>query len=126
MLSIDLVSPTGQVLENHDAEFLVIPSVKGELTVLPGHRDSLCLIGKGLMDFGSEEKYIVYNGVMEIVDGEKVIVAAERIRKRSDIDRSEVEKELEEIQKRLSSEVLDDEEYKKVYGKYEDLLAESI
>ena len=124
MLKIDLVSPSGQMMTGKEITSLVIPSAMGELTILPGHIDMVSSIGKGIMTVGETDKFVVYGGIIEISNGSDVIVAADRIKKISDVDASAVSTELKEIENKLTNEILSDHDFLSINAKYEDLQAE--
>lgn len=124
MLKVDIVSPSGQIVLGRDVSVLIIPSATGEITVLPGHTDMLSLVGKGLLKLDDKESFIVYKGIVEISDGDKVIIAAEKIKKISELDINETKNKLKEIETKLLNEVLDDVALHEAREEYEDRLAE--
>ena len=82
MLRLDIVSPLGQIVSGIQTEKLVVQSLNGQITVLPGHRDMICLLGKGVVSAsGLEDKFVVHGGLLEILDGDKVSIIADRITK---------------------------------------------
>ena len=124
MLKIDLVSPDGQIITGKEISSLVIPSIKGELTILPGHIDMVSSISKGIMTVGESDKFVVYGGIVEISNGSDIIVAADRIKKISEIDAASVNTELKDIENKLTNEILSDHDFLSANAKYEDLQAE--
>ena len=124
LLKVDIVSPSGQVVSGRDVSVLIIPSATGELAILPGHTDFLCLVGKGLLKLDDKDSFIIYKGIMEISDGEKVIIAAEKIKKMSELDINETKNRLKEIENKLLNEILDDVALHETREEYEDKLAE--
>lgn len=124
MLKVDVVSPSGQIISGRDVSVLTVPSMMGELAILPGHQDILSLVGKGLLKLDDKESFIVYKGIMEVSDGERVVIAAERIKKISEIDINESKNALREVENKLLNEVLDDFELHKAREEYGDRLAE--
>ncbi|MCX6111948.1 MAG: ATP synthase F1 subunit epsilon [Proteobacteria bacterium] len=124
MLKLDLVSPGGQTITGREISSLIIPSAKGELTILPGHIDMISTIGKGTMTIGETEKYVIYGGILEVSKGSDIVVAADKIKKISDLDISVINNELKEIEDKLLSEVLSDVDFSSANSRYEDLQAE--
>ncbi|MBN1114918.1 MAG: hypothetical protein JXA66_06220 [Oligoflexia bacterium] len=124
MLNIDLVSPEGQLIEARQAQYLRIPSARGELTVLPGHRQGLFLLGKGVMEFGDSKKYVIYKGLLEIAPEDKINVVAERVKDIAAIDKKELDARLKSIEQRLLTETLSDQDYRAVIDEYTDSIAE--
>ena len=123
-LKIDIVSPSGQLLVDKSASTLVLPAVEGEITVLPGHIDIVCLIGRGSLKLDDEKKYMIYKGIMEISNGTKVVVAAERVVQISELNKQEIITSVKEIEEKLLKETLGDQEFDQLYQLYQDRLAE--
>ncbi|MEI6079798.1 MAG: ATP synthase F1 subunit epsilon [bacterium] len=124
MLKLDVVSPSGQIINKWDIPFLVVPSVKGELTILPGHIDMVCILGKGIMELGEAGRYVIYGGVMEVSKGDTIVVVADKIKKSNDINENQAKNDLKEIESKLTNEVLSDVDFSIINSKYQDLLAE--
>ncbi|HOW16438.1 MAG TPA: hypothetical protein PK443_01870, partial [bacterium] len=63
MLKLDLVSPFGQLIKDLSTDKVTVSSVKGQLTILPEHREMFGLLDRGLLSIdGVSDKYIVYSG----------------------------------------------------------------
>lgn len=126
MLKVDVVSPSGKVISEKEFNVVIAPSQVGELTVLPGHIDALCLLGNGQLKLDDKEDFIVYKGVMEISDGDKVVIAAEKIKKVSELDINETKSSLKELEEKLLNQPMDDVEMHKTREDYEERLAELL
>ncbi len=125
MLKVDLVSPSAQILSGVTTDRLLAPSIDGQITILPGHRDMICLLGKGLLFMeGLGDKYVVYGGILQTIDGENVTIAVDRITKIDTISGSKIDTMIKDIEKRMNNETLDDKEYKKLMDQYLDHIAE--
>jgi len=123
-LKVDIVSPSGQLIANKDVSVLIAPSFNGEITVLPGHVDMVCLLGKGPLKLDNDTSFIVYKGIMEISGGTNVVIAAERTAMISDLNKQEVINMVKNSEMRLLKENLEDKEFEQVYQDYQDHLAE--
>jgi F-type H+-transporting ATPase subunit epsilon len=123
-LKVDIVSPSGQLVANKAVNVLRVPSMEGEITILPGHIDMVSLLGTGCLRLDNEITYVVYKGIMEISGGNTVVIAAERTAKTSDLDKQTVLNSIKAVEEKLSKEQLDDKEFEKVSQEYKDHLAE--
>jgi len=124
LLNIELVSPSGQLVESKQVLALTVPSVDGEINILPGHADMVCLLGKGLLKLDDNAAYIVYKGFMEISSGTNVVIAAERATSVLELDKQNVLQSIKETEEKLLKEYLDDDKFKEVCELYQDRLAE--
>ena len=123
-LKVDIVSPSGQLVANKAANVLRVPSMEGEITILPGHIDMVSLLGTGCLMLDNETTYVVYKGIMEISGGNAVVIAAERTAKTSDLDKQTVLNSIKVVEERLLKEQLGDKEFEQVSQEYQDHLAE--
>ncbi|MEI6092065.1 MAG: hypothetical protein WCQ47_00100 [bacterium] len=124
LLKIDIVSPNGQIISNRESFSLSIPSTVGELFILPGHIDMICLMDKGPMTIDGVEKYVVYGGTAEVSEGRKVTIIADNIKPVSELDFGKISNELKTVENKLLTEILDNTEYDAVTSRYDDLKAE--
>lgn len=125
LLKVDLVSPSGQLFSGVQTERLLAPSIDGQITLLPGHRDMMCLLGRGLLFLeGMDEKFVLYGGVLQITNGDNVTVAADRVTKASSLSSAKLDAIMKEIEQRINSETLGDKEYKELMDRYLDHIAE--
>jgi F-type H+-transporting ATPase subunit epsilon len=123
LLKLDVVSPSGQLISGREIVSLVIPSSRGEINVLSGHVDLICLLGKGSMTVDGKDKYVIYGGIMEVSNGDSVTVAADKIKTITEINLNQLNNELKEIQKKLTEQDLNDADYYNTISTYEDILA---
>jgi len=123
-LNVDIVSPSGQLVANKKVLSLTVPSVDGEINILPGHIDMICLLGEGLLKLDDTVSYVAYKGFMEIASGTNVVIAAERITLVSELNKQQVLNSIKQIEEKLLKESLDDESFKKLVQSYKDSLAE--
>ena len=123
-LNVDIVSPSGQLATNKKVSSLTVPALNGELNILPGHIDMVCLLGKGVIKLDDIISCIVYNGIMEVVSGTNVIVAVERLTLVSELDQKQILNSIKEVEEKLAKESLNDETFKELSESYQDRLAE--
>lgn len=125
MLSIDIVSPTGQVVSGIKSDRVIVQSLDGQITILPGHRDMMCILGKGLLYAdGISDKFVIYGGVLDISGGETLSIAADKIVKISDLDENSIKASIKEIEQKLNNDPIGEREYKVIMNEYLDHIAE--
>ena len=123
-LKVDIVSPLGQLISNRMVSVLRVPSVNGEITVLPGHIDIISLLGTGCLRLDNDPPLIVYKGFIQISGGDTVVISAERITMSSDLNKQTLISSIRAVEDRLLKEQLEDKDFDLLLHKYNDLLAE--
>ena len=106
-ISFDLVSPEKLVF-NDKVGMVIVPGKEGDIGILPGHSKLLSSIRPGRIMVYNQEKtlvksYFVSNGFVEI-KSEKCIVLAEEISELGDLDKNEIEKQIEELKNKEEDE----------------------
>ena len=106
-ISFDLVSPEKLVF-NDKVGMVIVPGKEGDIGILPGHSKLLSSIRPGRIMVYNQEKtlvksYFVSNGFVEI-QPEKCIVLAEEISELGDLDKNEIEKQIEELKDKKEDE----------------------
>ena len=99
-ISFDLVSPESLIF-NDEVGMIIVPGKDGDLGVLPGHSKVMSSLRPGrVMVYGEDKNllksFFVSGGFVEI-NPEKCIVLAENVDEISDLDKSKIEKEIEEL-----------------------------
>ena len=100
-ISFDLVSPESLIF-NDDVGMIIIPGKDGDLGVLPGHSKIMSSLRPGrVMVYGEDKNllksFFVSGGFTEI-NPEKCIVLAESVDEMSELEKSLVEKEIQELE----------------------------
>ena len=100
-ISFDLVSPE-KLLFNDEVELIILPGKDGDIGVLPGHSKVLSSLRPGrVMVFGEDKSllksFFVTGGFVEI-NPDKCIVLAEGIDEMISLDRSVLEREIQELE----------------------------
>lgn len=106
-ISFDLVSPE-QLLFNDDIGMIIVPGKDGDIGVLPGHSKVLSSLRPGRVMLYGEDKnllksFFVTGGFVEI-NPEKCIVLAEGISEMNSLDKSTIEKQIQELEGQDSDE----------------------
>jgi len=123
-LNVEIVSPSGQLVTNKKVTGLTVPALDGELNILPGHIDMVCLLGKGVLKLEDNSSYVIYKGFMEIASGFNIVIAAEKAILVSELNKQQVLNSIKEVEDRLLKESLDDASFNELYESYQDHLAE--
>jgi F-type H+-transporting ATPase subunit epsilon len=117
-MKLTVVTPEKMILDSVVIEELLVPGIKGEMGILPGHAPLVSTLGSGLLKYRlSEEKEFgeiaVSWGYCE-VQVDKVVVLAESAETKTALDEQKVRKTLEGILKELENIHLSPEEIRKL------------
>lgn len=83
-----------------DIESITLPSVDGEITILPKHVRLFSLLKEGIVRFSNgDEKYLAIGGGYVETDGKDVHVLVSRAYGQDEIDQKETERALDEAKK---------------------------
>ena len=107
-ISFDLVSPE-QLLFNDEAGMIIVPGKDGDIGVLPRHSKVLSSLRPGrVMVYGENKNllksFFVTRGFVEI-NPEKCIVLAEGVNEMSDLDKSSIQQQIQELESGTSDSV---------------------
>ncbi len=102
-IHLELCAPDHEPVEL-DAEQVIIPGADGVFTVLPGHTSLLTTLTRGTViataPGGEQEFFAVHEGFTE-VKGDRIVILADTLERRSAIDRDRAESARERAQARL-------------------------
>ena len=106
-ISFDLVSPE-ELVFNDKAGMIIIPGKVGDMGVLPGHSKLLSSLRSGrVMVYGEDKQllqsFFISGGFVEI-NPEKCIVLADEVFEMNKLDKSTIEKQMQELQNDTSEE----------------------
>tara|TARA_B110000444_G_C18396317_1_gene391629 strand:+ start:183 stop:581 length:399 start_codon:yes stop_codon:yes gene_type:complete len=106
-ISFDLVSPE-QLLFNGEVGMIIVPGKDGDIGVLPGHSKVLSSLRPGRVMIYGENKnllksFFVTGGFVEI-NPEKCIILAEEIDEIDSLNKSILEKKVQELENQDSDE----------------------
>ena len=101
-ISFDLVSPENLIF-NDEAGMIIVPGKDGDLGVLPGHSKVMSSLRPGrVMVYGEDKNllkvFFVSGGFTEI-NPEKCIVLAESVVELNTLEKSLIEKEIQDLEK---------------------------
>ena len=100
-ISFDLVSPENLIF-NDEVGMIIVPGKNGDLGILPGHSKVMSSLRPGrVMVYGEDKNllksFFVSGGFAEI-NPEKCIVLAESVEELSSLEKSLVEKEIQQLE----------------------------
>ena len=100
-ISFDLVSPENLIF-NDEAGMIIVPGKDGDLGVLPGHSKVMSSLRPGrVMVYGEDKNllkaFFVSGGFAEI-NPEKCIILAESVVELNTLDKSSIEKEIQNLE----------------------------
>ena len=101
-ISFDLVSPENLIF-NDEAGMIIVPGKDGDIGVLPGHSKVMSSLRPGrVMVYGEDKNllkaFFVSGGFAEI-NPEKCIVLAESVVELNTLEKSLIEKEIQDLEK---------------------------
>ena len=109
-LTLEIITPTKVVL-SEEVDEITIPTVSGEITVLPNHIDLLTKIKAGEMVIHNDGKihlFAITGGFLEITNNRVNILADHAIRA-DDIEVAEVEKAKERAEKAMKEKTTEED-----------------
>ena len=115
MIKVDIVTPTKKLVEGAKAEWVKFPGFKGELEILPGHRELLATLTTGVMSFvqnGKERKFAISYGFAE-VRHDRVLILAETAEEGTGVDKVRAQSAKKRAEEKLVQGVLSEDEFKK-------------
>ena len=106
-ISFDLVSPE-QLVFNDEVGMVIVPAKDGDIGVLPGHSKVLSSLSPGrVMVYGEDKNlkksFFVTGGFVEINE-ERCIVLAESVNQMDDLDKSDIEKQILDLESQDSND----------------------
>jgi F-type H+-transporting ATPase subunit epsilon len=94
----ELVSPE-RLLVSKKVEWVVVPSVEGEMTVLVNHAPVMAIVKPGVVtvkpEGGAEERYVVFGGFVDILPSACTLLA-ESATAVQDIDRADLARRIQD------------------------------
>lgn len=127
MLKFKIVTPDGVVYDDAGVEKVSIPTVMGEITVLPNHIPLLSVIAPGeLVIYKNNEPIAIAisGGMLEVRRGSEVSILADTAERAEHIDLERAEKARKRAEELLATEKdMDDVEFARLQAAMEKELA---
>jgi F-type H+-transporting ATPase subunit epsilon len=93
-LNLEITTPEKTVFKE-DADSVTIPTVDGEITVLPNHIGLVGLVSSGALvvrNNGAVKYFAVSGGALEVLPGSRVVILADAADRAEDLVIEEIEK----------------------------------
>lgn len=121
MFTLTLVTPEKKLAAGQEIEEVFVPAARGELNVLPGHAPLMTTLVPGVLRYRlkgeSKFNYVAISWGYCQVNPYGVNVLAETAERPEDLDQKRIEEALKNAESKLTTEVMDEESYKKFQGK---------
>lgn len=115
MFKLNLLTPEKKVVVDQEITEAVIPTISGEIDVLPGHVPMIANLGTGILKFkvketGATFKAVISSGYCE-VNPEGVNILTESIQLKEEISEDKAKAQVAEANAKLTKESLTDAEF---------------
>lgn len=103
-LTLEIVTPEARVYSD-TVDSVVIPTVEGEIGILPGHIPLLTQVDHGelVVSKGNTAQHLAIGGGFAQISGDKISVLAERACSEEKIDENAVEEAMKRAQEELEA-----------------------
>lgn len=111
MFKLNFATPEKKIVSDQELEDITLPAFRGELNILAGHSPLMTTLGAGILSYklknGTSQKLAIGWGYCQ-VSPEGVNVLAETAVEQEGVNVKNAEKALDDLEKRLLNESLDD------------------
>jgi F-type H+-transporting ATPase subunit epsilon len=116
-LTLEIVTPEARVYSD-TIDTVMIPTVEGEIGVLPGHIPLITRVSSGELRVrkGGETSYLAVSGGFAQISGDKVSVLAESAIQADKIDENAAEAAMKRAQEGLRAQSLEPAEIERLEG----------
>lgn len=117
-LTLEIVTPEAKVYSD-TIDSVVIPTVEGEIGILPGHIPLLTQVAQGELRVakGAETQFLAISGGFAEIEGDTVRVLAENAISEEKIDENAVEAAMKRAEQELATaKVMDPQELEHLQG----------
>jgi F-type H+-transporting ATPase subunit epsilon len=111
-LHLTVVTAERTILDREDVTRLIVPTVEGQITILPSHAPLMTALGIGEMVAvtpSGDEPMVVHGGFLQVV-ANRVTVLADAAEHVDEIDEARAEEARQRAQRRLAGEHIHPEE----------------
>lgn len=117
MFKLTLVTPEKRLVVDQEIDFVTVPAFRGQLNILPGHTPLISTLETGVLSYkvkGQEttQKAVISWGYCQ-VSAKGVNVLAEFLQSKEEVNKELSKSTIESESKKLITQVLNDDEYKK-------------
>ena len=116
-MKLTIVTPEKTVVDSISVQELLVPGAKGELGILPGHAPLISTLSAGILKYRKDktpfQEVAVSWGYCE-VQPDKVVVLAESAETKKELDKTQTEKALKDVAKKLENPALSPQEIREL------------
>ena len=105
--NLNIFTPNGVILKGLSCESFIIPTINGEINVLPGHMNLISELSTGVLrakTSSGERKFSITAGLLKVVENE-INVLSTTSEKAEDIDLARAQSAEKKAQSRLKGDV---------------------
>ncbi len=121
VLDCVIVTPSKKIFEGK-INYINAPGKMGEFGVLPGHESFITTLDVGIINIKTEEdaelSYLIVGGYFEVTE-DKIIIIADEVYTKDEIDTQDASKKADEYKNQLSSMGFNDPDYENTKRKFE-------
>lgn len=121
-MKLTIATPERKIAGEVPVKLVTIPTIKGEITILPGHAQFLGVIGVGIITFeqdnGKKQTGHIAHGFVQVF-GDEVMLLADRLELSSEIDIERAKKAEAKATEALKAKSNFDEDHSKWVAKLE-------
>ena len=115
MFKLNLLTPEKKVVVDQEITEAVIPTISGEVDILPGHVPMIANLGTGILKFKVKETGVVFKAVISSgyceVNPEGVNILTESIQLKEEISEDAAKAKVVEANAKLTKESLTDAQF---------------
>ena len=121
--SVDILTPNKVLAKNLPAESLLLPTVRGEINILPEHTHLITQLAKGILtifsaDDEDDRAFFISDGICKVLKN-KVVVMASLGEEVNHINLERAQKSLDHSMEELKSKTLSPHEFDELVHKIE-------
>lgn len=114
--TVDILTPSKIVAQNLTCDSILIPTVNGEINVLPEHTHLVAKLETGVLTIkqpeGKDDHYILTVGICKVLNN-KITILTQVAENKKEVDQDRAKHALERALKKLQTETLTDQEIRK-------------
>lgn len=115
MFKLNLLTPEKKVFVDQEISEIAVPTVSGEVDILPGHVPMIATLGTGVLKFKTKGEERVFKaaiswGYCEVTPA-GVNVLAEFVQLKEDVNEEKAKQQIAAAQTKLGTQTLSDEEF---------------
>lgn len=124
-MRLTVTTPEREFLTSVEVREVVVPGVKGQLGILEGHAPLVTTLGSGVLKYQrtadpKPSEMAISWGFMEVRADQEVLILAESVQTREQLQKDELQRDLKKLHSRLQDRGLSPEEQRKLKQQMEE------